>query len=230
MKSDLHILIEELQREHDYLEEELNTCLKEWDFKGAEAFKEPLFYTREKLRILKNLENPDFDSIVSLRGKIERLRDYEGTDEIAKFATQRMKDRIPEYEKELLKLENNEKKIHDDSDELIICLEKVLAKKISQFDIAVEDEGIVFEISKKERILKIEIRRSDNYTLDYTTTKNGLTKLKTMGFQINEMNAIKEIRDFQEKKILSLIELLSRIAFEVFRLYGNKEAKIKMKK
>jgi len=32
MKNELQILIEELQREHDYLENELNACIQEWDF------------------------------------------------------------------------------------------------------------------------------------------------------------------------------------------------------
>lgn len=230
MKNELQILIEELQREHDYLENELNACIKEWDFEGAKAFKEPLFYTREKLRILKNLDNPDYDKIVGLRGKIERIKNYEAKDEYSKFAIQRMKDKIPEYEKELSNLENKEKQFHYDSDELIICFERIMNKEIQEFELEVNNEGVVFKISEKNSNLKIEIRRVDKYSLDYTTTRMGLIELKRMGFLVAEKNAVKEIEEFEERKILPTIELLSRISYEVFRLYGDKKGKIKLKK
>lgn len=229
MKNELQILIEELQREHDYLEGELNACIKEWDFEGAEAFKEPLFYTREKLRILKNLENRDYDKIVGLRGKIERLKNYEAKDGYSKFAIQRMKDKIPEYEKELSNLENKEKQFHYDSDELTICFEKIVRKEIKEFELEVESEGLVFEMSEENSNLKIEIRRTDKYSLDYTTTRKGLAELKRMGFLVEDKHAVKKIEAFEEKKILPTIELFSRIACEVFRLYGDKKGKIKLK-
>lgn len=229
MKNEHQILIEELQREHDYLENELNTCIKEWDFEGAEAFKVPLFYTREKLQILKNLDNPDHDNIVELREKIERLKNHETKDEFLQFAIQRMKNKIPEYEKELSNLENKKRRFHYDSDELIICFEKIINKEIEEFEIEIEENGIAFEISIKESKLKIEIRGTDKHTLEYKTTKMGLIELKKMGFLVMETNATIEIEEFEEKKILSVIELLSRIAYDVFRLYGNKKGNIKLK-
>jgi len=228
MESELQILIAELQREHDYLENELNACLKGWDFEGANAFKEPLFYTREKIRILKNIENPAHDKIISLKGKIERFKNYEMIGEYSKFPIQNKEDLIHDYEKELSQLENKERRFHYDSDELTICLEKILSKKISQFEIEVDE--ILFVISRKKTTLIIEILRTDNHTFDYPTTRKGLTELKRMGFEVSEQNAIKEISDFQEDKISPTIELLSRIAYEVFRLYGDKKAKIKMRK
>ena len=106
------------QREHDYLENELNACLKEWNFEGAAAFKEP----------------------------------------------------------------------------------------------------------------KIEICRTDKYPLEYPTTRMVITELKKMGFLVTEKNAVKEFEDFEEEKILPIIELFSRIVYEVFSLYGNKKGKIKFKK
>lgn len=230
MINELQILIEVLQSEHDYLENELKACINEWDFEGAEAFKKPLFYTREKLRILKNLDNPDYDKILDLRNKIERLKNYEAKDEFTKFAIQITKDKIPEYENELSNLENKERQFYYNSDELIICLERIINKEISEFELEVNNEGVVFHISNWNSNLKIEIRWTDKSSLDYKTGRMGITELKGMGFLVTEKNAVKKFENFEGDKILSIIELLSRVAYEVFGLYGNKEGKIKVKK
>jgi hypothetical protein len=230
MKNELHILIEELQKEHDYLENELKACIEEWNFEGAEAFKGPLSYTREQLHILKKLDNPDYDKIIRLKSEIERLKKYEATDAYSIFATHRREYRIIECEKELSDLENKERPFHCDGDELIICLEKMIHEEIREFELEIENEGIVFDISKVDTNLKIEIRQVDKCALGYTATTNDLTELKRMGFLVAEKSAVKEIEDFEEKKVLPTIELLSRIAYETFRLYGNIKGKIKLKK
>ena len=141
MINELQILIEVLQSEHDYLENELKACINEWDFEGAEAFKKPLFYTREKLRILKNLDNPDYDKILDLRNKIERLKNYETEDEFKKIVIQITKDKIPEYENELSNLENKERQFYYNSDELIICLERIINKEISELEFEFENRN-----------------------------------------------------------------------------------------
>jgi len=86
MQSLLKVLIDELQKEYDYLEKELNLCIKEWDFEGAEAFKKPFISVKKKLLILKNIENPNFDRITSLRRYLERIesRDDESIPEYMK--------------------------------------------------------------------------------------------------------------------------------------------------
>ena len=51
----------------------MKTCQAEMDFEGALAFKNPLIYTQEKLRILKCLQNPNHDKIAHLTRRIIQL-------------------------------------------------------------------------------------------------------------------------------------------------------------
>lgn len=57
----LQILIEILQNEQVSLEQELMACLDDQNFSIAKFINEAKYQTNEKLRILKNLENPEFD-------------------------------------------------------------------------------------------------------------------------------------------------------------------------
>ena len=227
MKSDLQLLIDELQKQHDHLENELNSCIEGWDFISAEVYKESLVYTREQLRILKNLNTPNYDKIYALKKRIEFYSDFKSQeDRYLRYTFQRMNKKITEFKKELLKLENIEKRAHIDSDELIICFEEILSQRINQFELEVE--AILFKILRTGNELKIELTRTDKKSLDYTMTKIGSSKLKKMGFQVEDKTAIKIVREFQVSKILPIISIISRIIFEVFKLYGNKKARLKL--
>ena len=46
--NNLDILIAELQKEYDYLKGEMDRCVEDWDFVGAEKFKHPLVYILEE--------------------------------------------------------------------------------------------------------------------------------------------------------------------------------------
>ena len=139
-----------------------------------------------------------------------------------------MKDKIPAYERVLSNLENKKRPFRYDSDEFIICLERIINGEIPAFEL--EIEKMVFEISKEETNLKIEIHHSDHGSLSYSIPRIGLAELKRMGFLVTEKNAVKKIKEFEERKILPTIELFSRIIYEVFRLYGDKKGRIRLKK
>ncbi len=229
MKNTLQLLIEELQKEHDFYEQEMNACIKEWDFINAAAFKKPIFNVREQLRILNNLDNPEYDKIYSLKGRIEQIKNMEVNNPILSYWMERMKDKTAKYEKELSALESKGRKPYCDNDVLMRSLEKVITAEIKQFEIKIEDGDITIEISKKENSLIIEIRNTSQYSLKSKMSPRGFAEMKKLGFQINDQHAIKEICEFQAKNIPQVIEFLARITFDVFRLYGNREAEIIMK-
>lgn len=222
MKTGLQLLIEVLQKEKDYLEQEIQTCIKEQDYLGANAFTGPLEYTSEKLQILKNLDNSNYDKIRTLKNDIRWLKEMARID---KYGFKRWQERLTEHKANLFKLEKETKKFHIDNDELIIGLEKLLSKEILGLEFVL-NEKLIFSLSIKETTLKIEIKRRDAHSLDDTATRLGQAELRIMGFQVNDKNAVKEIPDFQENKILPTIELLSRITYDVFGVFGGKEAKI----
>lgn len=227
MKKELQILIEELQKEHDLLEKEMNICIKSWDFKGAEAFSKPLIYTKQKLQILRNLDNPNFDEINDLKRRIKNINELEVKDEISRFAFERMKARIPRYEEELKNLQKTKPEFHIEGDELIICLEKLSTGELSSFELEVKENKLSILFEKIEETLKIRIESKDPSRIKYHTGSFGISELKGIGFKVNESNAVLEIDNFKSSNVLDVIEILALIVYNVFRLYGGKQARIK---
>ena len=229
MKNALQLLIGELQKELDFYKQEMKVCIKEWDFINAEAYKEPIFKVQEQLRILKNLDNPEYDKIYSLRGKIEQIKNMEVNNPILSHRMERAKAKIPVYKKELSELESKERKLYCDNDLLMESLEQVITNEIRQSKIEIDDADIAIKLLKKEKSLIIEIRNTGQYSLRSNMSRRGIAEMKKMGFQINDQHAFREIREFQTRNIPQVIEFLARITFDVFRLYGDKEAKIILK-
>ena len=67
MKKNIDILLAHLQKEHDYLETEMNLCIAEWDFLGAETYRKPLRLVKSRLEVAKSLKNPQHRIISRLR-------------------------------------------------------------------------------------------------------------------------------------------------------------------
>ena len=227
MKNELQILVEEIQREHDYLEKEMNTCIKESDFQGADAFHNSLIYTKQKLRILKNLENPNFDKINGLKRRIEYFKSIEVENELFKSSIERMKASIPALETELRSLEQTKPIFKNDSDELIIYLEKLLSGDLTFFELEIKENKLSIQINKNDNTLEIILSSLKNTQIKQHFIRYGVSELNNIGFTINESNAILRIEDFETSKIKEVIEILSRITFDILRLYGNQRAKIK---
>jgi len=229
MKNELQILIDELQKEHDYLKNEMDMCVHELDFLGAEAFKNPFLDTRDKLRVLKNLENANFDRIEQLKFRIENnTKRLEMTGLPEKWVA-RYKAEIPKLKEELLQLEQAKRTAHYDNDQLMMCLENIIANKIKAFQIEFEQSAIFIQISKQSSDLNIEILRTDDNALDHSIGHSQLAKLKKLGFILNEKNAIKIIEELQKSDIHQIITVLSKVTFEILGLSENQTAVLKYK-
>lgn len=74
MKKNIDILLAHLQKEHNYLETEMDICIAEWDFLGAEAFRKPLRHVKSKLEVAKSLKNPQHKAIRRLETMITMHR------------------------------------------------------------------------------------------------------------------------------------------------------------
>ena len=224
MNSELKILIAALQQEHDFLENEIKNCIDDWDFKGAEAFKAPFFHTKEALRILKNVDDPYFEEIEYVKKKIDYLVAYSWEDEpLVPFMGETIS-----YKEKLAYLENAKKPEHYDSDELIKCFERMVDGALAQFAIEIDEISVMITVSKVAGDLKMEIRQTNDYSFVDATGYRGITRLKVMGFIVSEDHAVITITDFGVKKIQWMITLLSRMAYEVYGLYGDKKAKIRL--
>lgn len=244
MKNDLQLLIDELQRQCDYLKEEMNDCIEEWDYLGADKYKRAYIYTNSELNILKNLENPNHDQISFLKRIIERLEklksagyESEGIKNMDESFKERLRESIlrsnekqlNKYKKELSVVEKEEYVFHYDSDNLRVCFEKMLEEEIDQFILEAKDDGIIFHFSLIGTNLNIEVKTLKVKGHKYWLKKivYSLKQLQNLGFDTSDDHATKVIYDFDNVKVRSTIELLSRIYYEVFHLYGERTAEIK---
>lgn len=225
MNSDLDQLIEELQKEKIYLEGELDQCMKEWDFIRARAFSIALSYTREKLKVLRNLENPNYDRILSLIRRIEDLKSLRQKEPDNPFIDHLI-SKLPLYEKELEDLLRQKKNRQVDTDVIIDCLEQITNEEIKRFCIQFDHEGIGIEIESYSTTLQLLLKRIDSQSLNYAITQGGMNELIKMGFQTTDEHAILFISDFGKNKIPSTLTLISRIIYDVLALYGGRKAKI----
>ena len=244
MKSDLQILIDEVQKEHDFLEGEMNSCVRDLDFLGAEAFRKIFFLKKEELRMVKNLDNPNHGEIQNLKRILKKLskpesedeflkslkkrwgakiQESKNKDEILKSLIKRRKANIQEYESKLLKLESAVRKPYQDSEELMIGLEHIFSNKINRLEIIVEEEEVMILILKQKKSLMIEIKATDKHFWN----RSKLATLKRIGFEVNEENVFQKNKELEKTDIPQVLEILSRVFFEVFRFHRVQKVLIK---
>ena len=222
MKNNLEILIETLQQEVDYLESEMKACAAELDFEAAELFRVSWIYTRQRWLILKNLENPNYNEIEYLKGQI---RWYENQvndgEEPASFKSRRRR-RIQECKQKLVSLEGIKLPGFQDGDELIICIDKLRAGEITAFDL--ELEQMVLRLATINDDLQLYILPLVAGRLKSVIPSWREAQLREMGFKMGNKSAQAFLGKLSSTKTSVLLTLFSKIVFEVFNLYGGKEA------
>lgn len=229
MKTGLQILVEELQKEYDYLEGEMKDCINEWEFEEAEALKKPLAYTGAKLQVLKNLENPHYDQIQLLKGEFEHLREMMLNEGYSEEDVEELVADIQDVKESISALEGIDTEFRYDSDHLIQCLERIISGEIRCFELMARQEEIGFEICGVYGDLTVNVKTDYPEGLEYFIAESDLMNLKRMGFKLNGETAEKRVQNFGPSKILDVLQLLGRVSFEVLRLYRNPEAVIIIK-
>ncbi len=219
-------MIETLESEINFLNQELQFCNETEDYKGADTYSQIRSRVRRKLRILKNLENPHFEQINLIEHKIiqlDKLKDRFPEANLQSLETLNLK--ISLLKKELENL-NADKPTFIDGDELIITLEKLINSEIDKFIFELKENEISLNFNNISKGLEIRIFCKTPHGLKFYSGPSGVVKLKQMGFILSEGQWTKVFTSFTHKSILELLELLSRITFDVFHLFGRKEGKI----
>lgn len=226
MKSDLQLLIEEFQREYDLLEFEMNKCIKDQDFLGAERFKKSFIYTKDKLRILKNLENPNRYKINSLKQRIEYLKKQLRKKEHSEFLLSVINRDLAKSENELLKLEATKLPLFYDKDELLACLEKMNKGELKKVELEIEEGYFIIEILKIDNDITLNLKAEK---IRHWTSNQGMSEMKKMGFSIAEEEANLKIDNFDKTKISFIMEILSRLVYDVLGLFKDRNKKVIIK-
>ncbi len=213
MKTNLEILIDELQTECDFLQKEIDLCVKDSDFEGAHAFNKSLTYTQQQLRILQNIQNPSWDEIRWIKHCIKQLKKFKGNEYTAK--------QLIDYQLKLDRLQATQSKKYPlESEEIVLALEKLSKGKITKINLQIgggHDVEIHFKLHKKALHFQLITDRR---------FRKGNAILRNLGFEIRKNDMFLQIPDFDLTKISKVLEILAQIIYEVLGLRGNENAKI----
>ena len=225
MPTDLQFLIESLRQEEKHLLQELQWCIDEWDFLGAESFKQAVMLVQGRLNVLRNLDNPHFDEIAELKKSIRRWKEMGERNSNLPRAMMYAEHHLSLDEEKLAELEGQPRRFRYDTDKLMACLEKMLIGTLNQFTLETERAKFKFRFTK-EGVLTLSLQGMGAYALSSYQGRKGISELASMGFHIDEEQAIHSIPDFSQEKLPETITLLARVCFDVFHLYGDREGVI----
>ena len=232
MKTNLQLLIEQLQTEYDYLKSSMDACVAEWDFDGAKAFHVPVIFTKRKLDVLKSLDNPNFIKINRLVEVISRLEKsvserLDGIEFLDEHSVQRLEQQINDLtintieksKQELEKLKSIIPTSWNDDDKILELLENLERNLISQVEFEIKKDKIYLLLSVKNDKAEMEFKTPGRVSIDYHLTKSDKSIIKNLGF--NTETYKKQISNFGKLDKLKVLEDLAIIYFEVFGIFGE---------
>lgn len=227
MKSNLELLIDHVQNEVDYLQSSMDACIKELDFDGAKAFKEPLLYTKRKLHILRNLENPERVKISALNQKIRDLEKMltKGTDpDNSGNRANYYLDKIISWKNEIALIQSANPNLRIDDDTILELLDLLKSDTIRQIQLDIIKDNLYLIISLENDVLELRFISTSRVKIRDYLNQPSKNILKELGFNIEKF--VKQITDFSDVDTLQILEELSVIYFEVFRIFDKKDLEI----
>ncbi|MEM9834722.1 MAG: hypothetical protein AAF944_29135 [Bacteroidota bacterium] len=217
MKKDIQLLIEEMQNEHDRLEREMRDCVEMGFFQEAAVFQQSLFYTDQKLRTLKNIEYPNYDQINVLKRRIDRTNELKSKISPSAWLTHFEREAVRDKQ-ELIEMEKLSAKPQLDSDELIKCLEALLADEIVYFCLEFDKGDAKIEVKQRGEDLQLHLKSIDGEPLEDFISFYGKSELRRIGFTVSEQAATLQLQA-KPQEILTVVEILSRVTFDALGFY-----------
>lgn len=212
MNTNLDIVIAELEKTAKMLVQEKEACLKDFDYLGAHEFSLAARKIGRQLNVLRHLKNRNHWVIGATKRMIKNYASmYE------KRPSSNTYERL-KYEKEKLEqLEKEAAKNRLDTHVLQDLFYELLENKINRFTLILEERRqikLIAKIQDSSLILSMPIPPFIN---NRPVFRNENTiPLQQIGF-INKGEFFElTILDFQENKILKIIEILSRIIYDAF--------------
>ncbi|MBX2875220.1 MAG: UvrB/UvrC motif-containing protein [Saprospiraceae bacterium] len=220
MKNDLSILLESYRQEVDYLESEMKKCAEEQDYEGAAKFRNAWIYSKQKLSVLNHLENPALEKVWELKHEIKqgerRLDRYRQIG----AAIEGIQKKLIQLHQRLAEIEAAGPAPFLDSDELLICLEKLQKQEIQAFEI--EIQTITCRLSVWEGLWQIEVWSQDERKVDRLMLSQGRKVLRQLGLEPQGKFLRVRLGRLTDIPTLAVLTCLSVLLFDGFRLYGNK--------
>lgn len=233
MKTELQLLIAELEAEAELLQKELDQCLTDDKYyKGAHRFQKCLGLVNNKLRVLRHLENPNAEKGKELEWKIETFKNLmaELKQQFPIAYSQEMEvkyqHKIKALEAYKQELENKPLPFHIDGEILYTLLDRLACNEIQKFTLQLEIYNTHIYFSKVHNSLRIEVRTAQFYHGQFNLFQDKRNGLRGMGFTPTEDGAMFILKNFDREKIYLVIENLSRLHYDVLAVYGGKTARV----
>jgi len=219
LNESLEILIAFYEEEKKHLHNQIEDCLKEWEYEFAHYHSQALYQVNARLNTLYSLQDRKHGEKVLKKVIISNLEDKfqsESDGYMLEYLSQRLTK-----EKELL----NELNLVCDpvkdpygntfDETLDLLLEKRIKQFLLHFD---QDEKFLIEFSYKARILKASIPFIKSHLGNMLLTEENLTVLEKMGFEYNN-NSSRLTLCLQGSRESITYEIKWRLAKIVFELF-----------
>lgn len=233
MKTELELLIDHLQSEVDNLKSAMEECVADWDYGGAELFKNALIYKQSKLIALRRLQNPNYDKISSLSRMIRRMEKpvTKDTSTFRNLNEKALENLIERHNQTRLKrIEESKAKLEElkainpiqriDDDTILQLLEVLETDEVNQLKLELLKNELYLGIRFVDETATMKLSgKMEDYLVQPTRII-----LKQMGFDLESYTKI--INDFRKLDKLILLEEIAIITFEVFRIRYDQEITI----
>jgi len=226
LKEKLENIILELLKNQELLQQEIEECVSDFDYLGAHYNSIALKKVNRKIQTFQNLINPNYDKIVWIERQIEnyksRIEKEREENMISYFLS-----KINQSESELSKLKNENTEFREQSFNLTWKLLELNKGIISKIDLLLQERNsISIEFTKNMNDLLISIK--ENHFKILTFGNEYQTEMKNLGFTNSDDNYILEIKDFNNLKVNKVLEINSRIIFDIF-YYKNLDNPINLR-
>ncbi len=226
MKEKLENIILELLKNQELLQQEIEDCIYNFDYLGAHYNSIALKKVNRKIQTFQNLINPNYDKIAWIERQIENYKsriEKEKEENMITF----FNSKINQSELELSKLKNKNTEFRDQSFNLTWKLLELNNGIISKIDLLLQERNsISIEFTKNKNNLLISI--NENHFKILTHGKEYQIEMKNLGFINLDGNYILEINNFNNLKVNKVLEISSRIIFDIF-YYKNLDNPINLR-
>lgn len=250
MKSEIELLIHNLQNEFDYLKYELDLCVAQGDFEYAHLFKKSLNIVASKLKVAKQLLDPNISKIQLIEFRIKNLNQkskgfpknpYHVEEEDAdidkhseaikkmteEFMSKRNADQLEMLEEQLQQLKSKPAKpLKADNDQFTSLLEQLANDSIASISFEISERYMRLQIAKTKTDLQLKLIPMGNASLNNAFPWHHAPTLSQLGFDLESGKKI--IPDFDEYKIQEALQLITILLFDFFHFVGDEVLEVKV--
>ncbi len=215
MDDNLHLLIDELQSEHDQLSKELKLHTTHWDFEYAAHTATRLRAVKRKLQVLNNFAYPKYHLIGPLRRKLALLRIKKKTPNKSRT---KLLDEITSVQQQISELESWQHP-REDTDHLLSAIEKLRNNKINRFVLQSTDTSFAIMATYHNEKIDLDITVDYPDKINKVFSSTVLQDIKNLGFRTLKNEMTLRNNNLKGASDTHILEILSCLFFDILKHY-----------